>query len=1094
MRYLILGTTEVAGTPLAGARLRAILTALALRAGRPVAASVLIGEVWGGDEPEDAHGALQALVSRLRRALGRDEVASGPAGYVLRAKPEDVDLFVFERLTKDGGAALDAGNAAAAATALDEALALWRGPALADLPDRTAAARPEALRLTALQRRAEAYLALGRAADVLPQAQELVAEHPLNEPFHAQYIRALRAVGRTADALAAYEQARHVLADSLGADPGAELRALHAELLNPPPLAPASPPAAAPPPAASRPAPERSQEPPAGAPPSAESLPEAPAQSRLPHGNLRTRLTSFVGREDDLRSIRADMTRHRLVTLVGAGGSGKTRLAEQAGTELATAYPDGVWVAELAPVASPGGVARAVLNSVGRSDTTVLTAAVPVAEPTERLLEHCAQRRMLLVLDNCEHVIGAAARTAEALLAHCPGVTVLATSREPLGVPGEAVRPVEPLPPPPAHRLFAERAAAVRPGFAVDADLPAVAEICRRLDGLPLAIELAAARLRMLTPRQIADRLDDRFRLLTTGSRTVLPRQQTLRAVVDWSWELLDDRERTVLRRVCVFSGGCTLAAAEAVCTDGTEIRDTDVLHLIGSLVDKSLLVADESADGVRYRLLETIQEYARARAAEHPEESAATARRHAAYFHDFAQTAAPLLHTRDQLPWLDRLETELDNVRGALERVIAEGDEETALAMAAALGWFWWLRNYRDESIVWLRRIAALGEPPEDPADPLGWSRMDLRLMLFFISADQPSGMSADELNATARRISELYAKPGPHGARFPGLLWPFAGFHLGRQKDMRALTDAMVATCRKYGGDWEIACGLMFRMHVIIDLPGGLNIADGDWAELTERTERVGDRWLLAQAHGASAELATARGQYATARADYEASMRLCEELGARAEIPFLVARLAELATREGDDELAVKLLERAEREADHYGIWDGRTYIRCVQSSIAIRAGELARARELCGLARTEAERGTPPPMFNVFLTGLDGDVLAAEGRPREALDALRSALREGLATHCPEPLLASIAERSAAVLLELGQPADAVRVMGAAAAARGSLSRSVPEEALAARASGEARAALDDRAYQAAYADGLRRTLAEAADLLDGVTGN
>ncbi|MGW7003611.1 BTAD domain-containing putative transcriptional regulator [Streptomyces sp. NPDC054933] len=1087
MRYLILGTTEVAGIPLAGARLRAALTALALRAGRPVTASVLIGEVWGGDGPEDAHGALQALVSRLRRALGRDEVASGPAGYVLRAQPDDVDLFVFERLTKDGGAALDAGNAAAAATALDEALALWRGPALADLPDRTAAARPEALRLTALQRRIEAYLALGRAADVLPQAQELVAEHPLNEPFHAQYIRALRAVGRTADALAAYEHARRVLADSLGADPGAELRALHAELLNPRPPAPASPPAPAPP----RTAQQRSHMSPADAPPG-----KAPPQSRVPPGNLRTRLTSFVGREDDLRAIRTDMARHRLVTLVGAGGSGKTRLAEQAGTELATAYPDGVWVAELAPVANPGGVVRAVLNSVGRSDTTVLTTAVPVAEPTGRLLEHCAHRRMLLVLDNCEHVIGAAASTAEALLAHCPGVTVLATSREPLGVPGEAVRPVEPLPPPPAHRLFAERAAAVRPGFDMDADRPAVAEICRRLDGLPLAIELAAARLRMLTPRQIAGRLDDRFRLLTSGSRTVLPRQQTLRAVVDWSWELLDARERTVLRRVCVFSGGCTLAAAEAVCADGTDIRDTDVLHLIGSLVDKSLLVAEELPDGVRYRFLETIQEYVRARAAEHPEEGAATARRHTAYFRDLVQTAAPLLHTQDQLRWLDRLETELDNARGVLKRVIAAGDEESAIAVVSALGWFWWLRNYRDESTTWLRQVAALGEPPEDRADPLFWPRMDLRLTLFFISSDQAgvSGMSVDEIKATARQIKEAYAEPGPHSARFPGLLWPFAGYHLGGQKDMRALTDTMVANCRMYGGDWAIAVALLFRIHVIIDMPGGLHSADGDWAELTELTERVGDRWLLAQAHAASAELATARGRYATARTDFEASMRLCEELGARAEVPFLVARLAELATREGDDEVAEKLLERAEREAEHYGVWDARTYIRCLQSSIAVRTGELSKARELCDLARIEAERGTPPPMFHAILTGLDGDVLAAEGKPREALDALRSALREGIAAQCTEPLLASVAERAAAVLLELDQPADAVRLVGAATAVRGSLPRSVPEEATAARVRGEARAALGDRAYEAAYADGLRRTVAEAADLLDGVTGN
>ncbi|WP_269858712.1 BTAD domain-containing putative transcriptional regulator [Streptomyces sp. RPT161] len=1063
MRYQLLGTTEVAGAPLAGARLRAALAALALRAGRPVAPSVLIDEVWGGDEPEDAHGALQALVSRLRRALGRDEVGSGPAGYVLHAKPEDVDLFVFERLTKDGATALGEGNAAAAASALDEALALWRGPALADLPDRSAAARWEALRLTALQHRAEAHLALGRAADVLPQLQELVAEHPLNEPFRAQYIRALRAVGRTADALAAYEQTRTALADSLGTDPGTELRALHAELLDPGP--------------------------PSRQPPPAPPAPGAP-------GNLRPRLTSFVGREDDLRALRDDMALHRLVTLVGAGGSGKTRLAEQAGTELAAMYPDGVWVAELAPVADPGGVARAVLNSVGRSDTALLTSTAPVAEPTERLLEHCAHRRMLLVLDNCEHVIGAAARTAEALLAHCPGVTVLATSREPLGVPGEAVRPVEPLPPPTAYRLFAERAAAVRPGFDADADHEAIAEICRRLDGLPLAIELAAARLRMLTPHQIADRLDDRFRLLTSGSRTVLPRQQTLLAVVDWSWGLLDARERTLLRRVCVFSGGCTLAAAEAVCADGTELRERDVLHLIGSLVDKSLLVAEELPDGVRYRFLETIQEYARERAAEYPDEAAATARRHTAYFHDLVRTADPKLRTGEQLPWLERLETELDNARGVLKRVIDEGDEETAISMVSALGWFWWLRSYRDESAGWISRVVALGEPPTDRSDPLFMSRMDLRLVQFLLSADRASvaGVVHDEVKAMARQIRGVYAEPGPHSARFPGLLWPFVGYHLGGQQDIRAHTDVMVDNCRAYGGEWELACALTFRTHVIIDMPGGLNTADADWAELAELAERVGDRWLIAQVRTARAELAIARGQYATARADLEASIRLCEELGARAEHPFLVARLAELAAREGDDATAGRLLEQAEREADHYGVWDARTYIRCLQGAIAARAGDVSRARELCDIARAEAELGTPPPMFTAFLTGLDGDVLLAEGKRPEAVDTFRRALREGIAAQCTEPLLATLAERAAVGLLELGRPADALRVLGAATTLRGSLARSVPERADAARVHDRARAVLGDQAHDAAYAEGLRHTVGEAVELLDGVTGN
>ncbi|MBK3590202.1 AfsR/SARP family transcriptional regulator, partial [Streptomyces sp. MBT57] len=309
--------------------------------------------------------------------------------------------------------------------------------------------------------------------------------------------------------------------------------------------------------------------------------------------------------------------------------------SQETAEAVADAWPDGVWLAELAPVDDPAAVPEAVLSAVGARDTVLRGAGAEelraftehgAGDPLVRLTEYCSRRRMLLLLDNCEHVVDAAAALADHLLTHCPQLTVLATSREPLGVPGEFVRPVEPLPDPMALRLLAERGAAARPGFRTDTDeatAAACAEICRRLDGLPLAIELAAARLRMLTPRQIADRLDDRFRLLTSGSRTVLPRQQTLRAVVDWSWELLDGAERAVLRRLSVFAGGCGIAAAEEVCAlpapaDGVAVGPLDVAGLLGSLVDKSLVVAAPGEDAeMRYRLLETVGEYAAERLAE---------------------------------------------------------------------------------------------------------------------------------------------------------------------------------------------------------------------------------------------------------------------------------------------------------------------------------------------------------------------------------------------------------------------------------------------------------------------------------------------
>ncbi len=1184
VRYTILGVTQAeddqgTAVPVGGPRLRALLTALALRPGRLVPADVLIDEVWGDAPPQDAPAALQALIGRLRRALGKDAVRSASGGYGLAARRDDVDLFVFERLVRDGVAALDGGDAPAAARALDTALALWRGPALTDLPDRTAAARPEALLLQARRARAAVALRLGRAQDVVPELVELTSAHPYDEPLHCLLIRALRDTGRGADALAAYERARRALADGLGTDPGPELRALHAELLSPsgehaPPAAPASPahaPAETPAPSPVSPPvpPSATTPPPAPAgtsapvpaftavtpvPPSgAGSVPEGPTAPRREDrpfergGNIRPRLTSFVGREPELAALRSDLHRARLVTLTGPGGSGKTRLAEEAAARVPSA-----WLVELAPLDRPEAVPGAVVSALGLRETVLMTneLATPQDDPVALLIEHCAPRSQLLVLDNCEHVIGAAADLAETLLTRCPGLTILATSREPLGVPGEVVRPVEPLLPDQAHRLFAERAAAVRPdGEDVLGDKEAVAEICRRLDGLPLAIELAAARLRLLTPRQIADRLDDRFRLLTAGSRTVLPRQQTLRAVVDWSWDLLDERERTVLREVSVFAGGWDLAAAEAVCTG-------PVADVLGALVDKSLVVATPGEDGgMRYRMLETIHEYADERAAEVPEVRAAAERRHRAWARALAEQAAPLLRSAAQLPWIARLETELDNIRAALHRALLAGDEQDAGELVLAMGWFWWLRNHRREAIEWVRSVLCLGAaldagggpaarpghgvdgdpagrpghdagggpaaPPgqkpyggagaplptdcADPVDafleapgderhhPLHALRMDLRMLhLFLTTESDPRSTSGDErFGRYVTRVRAAFEHGGPRAARFPGILWPMTLHFAGDPDAIGPALDAVVANCRAHGGDWEVGVALMFRTHMVVDAPGNLSGVDTDLAELRRLSRRVGDRWMRAQVCSAAGEAAMARGRFEEARGEYEEALRLAHEVGAHAESPFLLARLGEITYRSGDRAGALATLDEAGAAAERYWVADSRAFVLLLRAQIALDEGDVAGARAQWDAACVESRRSSPPPQFEAMLRGVGACVMVAESGPEHGLPLLADALRTAVEQRCSEVVTAALVDMAAEALALLGDLPRAVRLLAAADHWRDGLPRSVPERAKADRVEAAARAALTpdrrtaERARGAALtADGVLTELAEA----------
>ncbi|GAA1537233.1 hypothetical protein GCM10009730_53100 [Streptomyces albidochromogenes] len=1134
MRYRILGPTQALrddGTPVAvgGARLRALLTALALRPGRTVTTGVLTDEVWAGEPPADASGALQALVGRLRRALGHGAIASADGGYRLRADPEAVDLYRFERLAREGTRALDTGDPGKAAELLGEALELWHGPALAGLPDRTArAAHWETRRLAARRARLGALLALGRPEEALPELAALCDDHPIDEQLQCLRLRALRDTGRTAQALAEYDAIRRDLAARLGTDPSPELRALHAELLAPPAdvrdrREPAHAAAGTTPEETPRraTAPGRATD----ADPHADrhavpyragsAAPSTPAPERpLPQGNLRARLTSFVGRESDIAAITADLAGARLVTLLGPGGAGKTRLSQEAAEAADGAWRDGTWLAELAPVDDPGTVPEAVLAALGARETVLRGAGAEELraadrhgdDPLVRLLEHCARRRMLILLDNCEHVIDAAARLAEELLARCPGVTVLATSREPLGVPGEVVRPVEPLPDPMALRLLAERGAAARPGFRTDDDPEAAAEICRRLDGLPLAIELAAARLRMLTPRQIADRLDDRFRLLTGGSRTVLPRQQTLRAVVDWSWDLLDEGERAALRALSVFAGGCDLAAAEAVI-------GPDALDLLGSLVDKSLVVAAPTGDGtMRYRLLETVAEYAAERLDE-ADDRAAAERRHLVHFRELARRAEPLLRGREQLACFGRLEVEYENLRTALRRAVAARDEHEALCLVHSLAWFWTIRGLRADARHWSRAAAELGPdpfaPPAAPApalherctdapppmapEQLLEARRGAWLIHLASMNHELDQWTTDEATAWLRTVTEVYRPGLPQTCRVPGTLWIFAVMLTGSPGQLYEVANKTVDACREFGYVWELAMALQLRANLLANRGDWAGDASRDADESLEIFTRLGDVWGEAEALAARAESRERRGQFTLAAGDYRAAIGLADLLGAQTQVSLLRARLAGVLVETGDgDEAEVMLRDiLAKVERGHESEPPARMFL----AMWLARTGRTDEGREHLDAMR-RAFNHSNLAIFEGFVIGLLAWMDNLDGRYDEALGRVRHALvraREPLARLVAPQMPAVHLMTAARALAGLGGPEparDAARLLGAYGALLPPRHFATTQEREAvADAEAAARAELGDAAYEAAYAEGGGLTLEQAAALVD-----
>jgi predicted ATPase/DNA-binding SARP family transcriptional activator len=1055
VRIGILGPLDVrdgAARPIqiSGPRLRALLIRLAVDAGRTVPAERLIDDLWGDAPPAGAANALQALVSRLRGAGCHDAVESHPGGYRLGVDPGQVDAVAFERLM--AGARAQADPAGRAET-LREALGLWRGAALADVAGTAFAAAPiarlEELRAEAVEERIEADIAIGHAARLVPELEELTTLHPLRERPRGQLMRALYAAGRQADALAVYEDTRRTLADSLGVDPSPALAEVHLSILRGE-AATVSPPI---------PAPEDSR----------------------PLTNLPAPLTSFVGREEEIDRVARLLADGRLVTLTGPGGTGKTRLASEAASRIAEKMPDGVWFVPLAPVRGALDVPQAVLLAVGIPEAVRVLEAREIAQPLDRLADALAHKRLVLILDNCEHLLDAVARLADRLLSTARGVRILATSREPLGVTGESLCPVPSLALPPegagpesagafdAVRLFTDRAAAVRPGFALDPDtVGPVVRICRALDGTPLAIELAAARLRALTPAQVADRLGDRFRLLNVGSRTALPRHQTLRAVVDWSWELLDEAERQVLRRLSVFNGGATPESAE-------EVLGEDVIDVIASLVDKSLVMATGNTE-VRYRLLETVRAYAAERLAEAGEDKRLKDA-HAAYFLDLAERAEPELRRHDQLYWADRLTAERDNCNTALRHAIDTRDVGTALRLVGGLAWFWVLRDYEAEAGQWaveVWRIADEGPPPgaEDAYAICGWTAAAVTEMTRDGGPD-PDGLRV-AMQAAAERVGDGAAHPAL------ALCRPLAAIFGGDIEGARRELDAMAG----HRDPWTRTATHIFLAYLTFN-DGELDRAAEEAVAAYEGFRDVGDRWGMLTALMSMAEVDLARSRPADAmRASEEAYGYAAEGVSPDQRAIMLVqigrarAMSGDLAGGLADVERGLRAAERIAEHSEtaHALVWIGE---------IARRKGDLDEARAVLdrALALIEPKRGRVDLGTDLAVASSkrgcvaeqDGDLEAAARWHRQAIRAI-----DRIVAMPTNRLVGTLVQGFAALAAARGEHVRAAELLGGAHTLQG-----LPDPWCLEvdRATASALDALGREAFDEAYARG-RRTSREA----------
>jgi predicted ATPase/DNA-binding SARP family transcriptional activator len=883
IEFRVLGRIEVVrdGSPVAlgGPRQRVLLALLLVDAPRPVPIDRLADELWHGEPPDGASTTLRAYVSKLRTVLGADAAITGTgAGYALDVAGDDVDATRFERLAKEGHEAIERGATRGAATRLRQALELWRGHPFAGVSDegalRTEAQRLEDLRVSVFEDRIEADLALGEDAELVDELEGLVRDYPYRERLWRQLMLALYRAQRQTDALAAYRRARELLDEELGLEPGEELQRLEQAILR------------------------------------HEVTPARPPEERH---NLPAPISSFVGRETELADIDRLLSTGRLVTLSGVGGVGKTRLAIEAARRALGESPDGVFLVDLSALTERALVDRQVANVLDIREQ-------PGAPLAEQLLARLHDADLLIVLDNCEHLREACAELCGRLLGSCPRLRVLATSREALGVPGEVDYPVPPLPVPSSEadpdelraseavRLFLARASDVQPRRSEAPEAFATAaRICRDLDGLPLAIELAAARAKAFSFEEIASRLDDRFQFLVSWRRLSPARQRTLRATMDWSYDLLSDDERRLLDRLSIFAGGFTLAAAAAICFSSLDGGADD---LLGRLVEASLIVPEEREGETRYRLLETVRQYAAERLESHGE-TALVRRRHAGHFVTVAESTQT--HGAGQLRGLRQLDADVDNMRVAAEFAIASGDVDTEVRLAAALWPYWHVRGHlaegRDRLEAAIAREGAIASGAYTRAvlgaGILAWSVGDygrVRVLAKELLAAAKATDSRSDEHAAYKLLSHVTLRE--------------RDFAAAERHSKRTLVLA-----RKLESDHDISTAQLNLAVVYLDW-GKTEAAIPMLEDVLAYNRRNG----IAEGAGfALLNLGEADyhlGDFARARLRFEESRQAFTSVGFRAHVGHALTGLAAVEASSGRHEEAARLLGRADAMLEAVG----------------------------------------------------------------------------------------------------------------------------------------------------------------------------